>query len=53
MGDISGIFKAYDIRGKVGDELDENVAKGVGRALADWLPNEGKVAVGRDMAATL
>ncbi|MFZ1484000.1 MAG: hypothetical protein WAS36_03230 [Candidatus Saccharimonadales bacterium] len=49
MGDISGIFKAYDIRGKVGDELDENVAKGVGKALADWLPNEGKVAVGRDM----
>jgi phosphomannomutase len=49
MGDISGIFKAYDIRGKVGDELDEAVAKGVGKALADWLPQSGKVAVGRDM----
>lgn len=43
------IFKAYDIRGKVGTELTTSVATAVGRALADWLPNEGAVAVGRDM----
>lgn len=48
MGDISGIFKAYDIRGAVGTELDEVVAKGIGKALADML-EPGKVAVGRDM----
>lgn len=42
------IFKAYDIRGKVPAELTHEVAKAVGKALADFLP-EGKVAVGRDM----
>jgi phosphomannomutase len=43
------IFKAYDIRGKVGTELNADVAERVGRALADWLPNQGTVAIGRDM----
>lgn len=49
MDAINNIFKAYDIRGKVGTELTAEVANGVGRALADWLPLEGAVAVGRDM----
>lgn len=48
MGDISGIFKAYDIRGAVGTELNEQVAHGIGRAFADIL-GPGVVAVGRDM----
>jgi phosphomannomutase len=48
MADITGIFKAYDIRGAVGTELNEAVAKGIGKALADML-EPGKVAVGRDM----
>lgn len=43
------IFKAYDIRGKVGTELTADVARAVGRAFADWLPTQGPVAVGRDM----
>ncbi len=43
------IFKAYDIRGKVGTELTAEVAQAVGQALADWLPTQGAVAVGRDM----
>ena len=43
------IFKAYDIRGKVGSELNSDVANRVGKALADWLPKEGPVAVGYDM----
>lgn len=43
------IFKAYDIRGKVGSELNSGVAKIIGQALGDWLPTKGAVAVGRDM----
>jgi len=49
MTDITNIFKAYDIRGKVGTELTADIARRVGVALAQWLPNEGVVAVGRDM----
>ena len=49
MTDITNIFKAYDIRGKVGTELTADIARRVGIALAQWLPNEGVVAVGRDM----
>lgn len=43
------IFKAYDIRGKVGSELTVDICENVGRAFADWLPEDGPVAVGRDM----
>ncbi|HYH36119.1 MAG TPA: hypothetical protein VD706_01325 [Candidatus Saccharimonadales bacterium] len=49
MSDIKNIFKAYDVRGKVGSELTPEVVVTIGRAFADWLPNEGPVAVGRDM----
>jgi len=47
--DIAHIFKAYDVRGKVGSELTPDLAERIGRATADWLPEEGAVAVGRDM----
>ncbi len=47
--DISHIFKAYDVRGKVGSELTPAVAEAIGKAAADWLPQQGPVAVGRDM----
>lgn len=43
------IFKAYDVRGKVGSELNTEVATAIGQAVAQWLPEEGPVAVGRDM----
>ncbi len=43
------IFKAYDVRGKVGSDLTASVTKKIGRAAAEWLPTEGVVAVGRDM----
>ncbi len=43
------IFKAYDVRGLVGTELTPELAHGIGRALADFLPVEGPVAVGYDM----
>lgn len=46
---LDHIFKSYDIRGKVGSELTPALAEAVGRSFADWLPNEGAVAVGRDM----
>ena len=46
---MENIFKAYDIRGKVGSELSDEVLEKIGKAFADFLPNEGTVAVGRDM----
>ncbi|HJQ09268.1 MAG TPA: phosphomannomutase/phosphoglucomutase [Candidatus Saccharimonadales bacterium] len=46
---LNAIFKAYDIRGKVGSELTIELAEYVGRAIAAWLPAEGAVAIGRDM----
>ncbi len=47
--DLSNIFLAYDVRGKVGSELSELVVERIGRAFGDWLPTEGAVAVGYDM----
>lgn len=43
-----GIFKAYDIRGTVPDQLTEEIAYRVGRALVTYL-RAPRVAVGRDM----
>lgn len=43
------IFKAYDIRGKVGTQLNEEVVYNIARSYADWLPSNGAVAVGYDM----
>ena len=46
---FGSIFKAYDVRGKVGSELTPDVSRKIGRAFGDWLPEPGAVAVGRDM----
>ena len=46
---FDAIFKAYDVRGKVGTELNAEVAERIGRAVATWLPGAGAVAIGRDM----
>ncbi|HEY6736794.1 MAG TPA: phosphomannomutase/phosphoglucomutase [Candidatus Saccharimonadia bacterium] len=43
------IFKAYDVRGISGEELTVAVARAYGRAVADYLPHQGPVIVGRDM----
>lgn len=43
------VFKAYDIRGKCPEQINETLAKKVGRAFADFLGNAGQVAVGHDM----
>ena len=49
MGDLASIFKAYDIRGKVGSELSEDLVRRVGTSFARWLPIAGPVVVGHDM----
>ncbi len=41
-------FKAYDARGKVPDELDEDIAYRIGRATAEFLKPD-TIAVGRDV----
>ena len=40
-------FKAYDIRGRLGDNLDESIAQKIGRAFADTL-KPGTVVIGHD-----
>ena len=47
--DVSHIFKAYDIRGKVGTELTEDLVKRVGGSFSNWLTNKAPIVVGRDM----
>jgi phosphomannomutase len=54
-----GIFKAYDIRGLYGEEMDETTALAIGRAFARVLarlrgksPAELRVGLGRDMRLT-
>ena len=46
---LDEIFKAYDVRGKVGVQLNSEVVYNIARAYADWLPTDGPVAVGYDM----
>jgi phosphomannomutase len=45
---IGSLFKAYDIRGIVPDELNPDLAYRIGRALVQYL-GANQVAVGRDM----
>jgi phosphomannomutase len=48
MADLTRIFKAYDVRGIVPDELDERVARAVGTAFARFAGAK-RILVGRDM----
>ena len=45
---MSGIFKAYDIRGIYGKDLDESLALSIGRAFVTFLSCK-KVVIGYDM----
>jgi phosphomannomutase/phosphomannomutase/phosphoglucomutase len=59
MGEYLACFKAYDVRGRVPDELNEALARRIGRACADFLLAEKgligtdnellRVVVGRDI----
>jgi phosphomannomutase len=44
-------FKAYDIRGRLGDELNEEIAYRIGRAFGQFL-NAKTIVVGGDMRET-
>jgi phosphomannomutase len=55
----AGIFKAYDIRGLHGSEMDESTARAIGRSFARVLarlrgkqPGELRIGLGRDMRLT-
>jgi len=48
MNNTLSCFKAYDIRGRVPDELNEEIAYRIGRVYADFLKPE-KVIVGYDI----
>jgi len=45
---VAGIFKAYDIRGRYPDELDEAKAKRIGAAFVRFL-NAHRIVIGHDM----
>jgi phosphomannomutase len=45
--DLDGIFKAYDVRGLVPDQLDEEAARLIGAAFAAFM-GAPRIAVGRD-----
>ena len=44
-------FKAYDVRGKIGSELTEDIAYRIGRAFAQYL-NAKRIVVGGDIRLT-
>ncbi len=46
--DLSRSFKAYDVRGRIPDELNPDAVYRIGRAYAAWL-RPRRVAVGRDI----
>ncbi len=46
--DLSNCFKAYDVRGRVPEELNPESVYRIARAYADWL-RPRRVAVGRDI----
>src|SRR5262245_57570815 len=48
MSRFDAVFKAYDIRGTVPDQLDASMARAIGAAFAHFAPTT-KVLVARDM----
>jgi phosphomannomutase/phosphomannomutase/phosphoglucomutase len=45
---LANCFKAYDVRGRIPEELNPDSAYAIGRAYAEWLKPK-RVAVGRDI----
>ena len=55
MGDLRSIIKAYDVRGVVPDEWDEDVARRIGSAFAEFVRTESgasAVVTAHDMRAS-
>jgi phosphomannomutase len=50
--DLSGVFKAYDIRGIVGEQLDAEIVRDVGAAFARRAGEKGAIVIGHDMRAS-
>ncbi|NAS24440.1 phosphomannomutase/phosphoglucomutase [Herbidospora sp. NEAU-GS84] len=48
MGDLAKIFKAYDVRGVVPDEFDEEIAEAVGAAFAEVVGAD-RIVIAHDM----
>ena len=48
MGKQLNCFKAYDIRGRIPDELNEEIANGIGRAFCSLFKTQ-KVVIGHDI----
>lgn len=42
---MGNIFSAYDIRGRIGESLTTDYVWNVGKAFAEWLPDEGPVVL--------
>src|SRR5271169_853756 len=51
MGDPGAVFKAYDIRGTVPDQLDVDLCRALGRAVARFT-GAARIVVARDMRAS-
>jgi phosphomannomutase len=49
--DLSTIIKAYDVRGTVPDQLDENIARAIGAAFVD-VTGAAKIVTAHDMRET-
>jgi phosphomannomutase len=52
--DLSGVFKAYDIRGIVGEQLDTDIVRDIGAAFARQVraANGNGLVIGHDMRAS-
>lgn len=51
MSETITCFKAYDVRGRIPDQLNEDIARRIGRAYAEVI-NPGTVVVGHDIRLT-
>ena len=51
MSDPIRCFKSYDVRGRIPDELNEDIARRIGRGYAEVI-NPGTVVVGHDIRLT-
>jgi phosphomannomutase len=49
--DLSGVFKAYDIRGVVGEQIDTDLVRDIGAAFARQVGGPG-IVIGHDMRAS-